>query len=122
MGWNILGHHRPSPNDRVFSDGNRAKDLCPDGNGDAVSQGGVALRSTKLGDIRRVIDAEGYSLVQGHVVSNLGSLADYDTHAVVNEKATANPGPRMDFNSSHESRKVGNQAWQNGHAVGKQHV
>jgi hypothetical protein len=69
-----------------------------------------------------VIDAEGYSLVQGHVVSNLGSLADYDTHAVVNEKATANPGPRMDFNSSDESRKVGNQAWQNGHTVGKQHV
>ena len=42
--------------------------------------------------------AQGDAVINQAVVANLGGLANNDPHAVVNDKAAANPGARVDLN------------------------
>jgi hypothetical protein len=50
--------------------------------------------------------AERDALVKGHIVANNRSLANDDTHPVVNKEASADHGAGMNFNASQESREM----------------
>src|SRR4029453_9963595 len=46
--------------------------------------------------------AEGDPVVEHHVVAEDRGLADHDAHAVVDEEASADRGPRMDLHAREE--------------------
>jgi hypothetical protein len=56
--------------------------------------------------------AQGNALIEGDVVADLGGFADDDAHAVVDEEAPADPGPRVDLDAGHPAAEIGHQARQ----------
>ncbi len=51
--------------------------------------------------------AQGHALVQGHVITNFGGLANDDAHAVVDEEAAADLGARVNLDAGQPTPKVG---------------
>src|SRR5258706_7639356 len=56
--------------------------------------------------------AQRHALVNQHVVADLGSLADHHAHAVVDEEAPPDAGPRVDVDTSHGAGKLRDHARQ----------
>ena len=54
--------------------------------------------------------AQDNTLIEEDVISDFSCFADYHTHSVVDKKAPANRGARVDFNAGEKSVKVGDAA------------
>ena len=78
----------------------RAKHLCARANHDVIAKRGVTLTNV----LTRT--AEGHALIKRTVVAYLGSLADDDSHTVVNKESLAYRRARMDLNTREETRKL----------------
>src|SRR5204862_4297795 len=66
----------------------------------ASADRGMALVVDLGGSIhRRRNAAQGDSVIQGHIIADFGSLADHDSHPVVDEKAPANRSAGMDLDA-----------------------
>src|SRR5512135_3241873 len=82
-GGHILHHHRIGADLRAVADVDRAKHLRARADHHAVAYGGMALAMLPGSA------AQGHAVIHGHVVADLGRLADHHAHAVVDEEAPA---------------------------------
>jgi hypothetical protein len=56
---------------------------------------------------------QGHALVHSHIVANNSRLTNHHTHAVIDEKATADRSSGMDLNSSKKSADMRDESrWQ----------
>ena len=86
---------------RSVADGDRSEQLRPRPDRDVVLHRGVALAGGKSGA------AQGDPLIEGHVVSDPGGLADHHPRAVVDEQAVADVGGGMDLDPRGRAREGG---------------
>src|SRR6266581_9157542 len=73
----FLDHHRVGADARAGADADRAEDLGPGADDDAVAQRRVALAGIPGGA------AERHAVIEGDIVADLGGLADDDAGAVI---------------------------------------
>ena len=45
-------------------------------------------------------------MIEGHVIADLGSLTNNDTHAMINKETAADFGPGMNFNPCQQARQL----------------
>jgi hypothetical protein len=79
------------------ADRDRPEHLRARSDGDVVLHGGVTLAGRKPGA------AERDSLIQGHVVADLGGLADHDPHPMVDDEALADQRRGVDLDPGHRA-------------------
>src|SRR5437763_1931770 len=96
--------HRSSTNLDVISDADIAQNFRTGSDYDAVADGRMPL----AGILPR--SAERHALVQQHVVSDLGCLADHHAHSVIDEETAPDSRARMDLDARHRSRELRNDA------------
>ena len=53
--------------------------------------------------------AQGDTLIEGHIVADLGGLADHHAHAVIDEEAPPDPRARVDLDPGHEAADLGDE-------------
>jgi hypothetical protein len=95
-------------------DGLAAEDGCVGVDDDVVLDRRMALvRRQRLGDRER---AQGHSLVELHVVADLGRFADHDAGAVVDDDRMAERRAGVDVDAGPLVRPLGQHARQDGHA------
>ena len=80
-----------------------AEDFRSAANEHVVSDGGVALALVLAST------AQGDSMVEKHIVSHFGGLADDDAHAVVNDEPAADLGPGVDLDACPEPVPLGDE-------------
>src|SRR5207247_8268994 len=78
--------------------------LRPRADDDSLPERRVALALVPRGP------AEGHAVVQGAVVSQFRSLADHDSHAVVDEHAPSHFCPGMNLDAGEKTRDVRHEA------------
>jgi len=108
VGRHVARYDRPGTDNCTLTDCDGAENLGPHGDGHPVSQRWVALCASHRRDVCRVIDPKGHTLIESDVVANLCRLADDHTHSVVNEEATTDRRPRVDFDPGKEAGDVRN--------------
>ena len=84
---------------RLSSDGDRPQNLGPGTDGHPVANGRMTFPLIKTGS------TEGDALVDGHVVTDLGCLADNHSVGVVDEDARAERGGGVDLDAREQSRQ-----------------
>ena len=94
----IVDDHGVRTNRAIGADLHRPQHLRAGTNGHAVTNRGVTLH------LLQGTAAQGYAVVEHHVVANLGGLTNHDTHAVIDEEAAANRGARVNL---HAGQKTG---------------
>ncbi len=95
-----LGHHSIGADLGARTDGKRTEHLRARPDYNAIFQRRVALAFVPG------CAAQGHALVQGHVITNLGGLANNDAHAVVDKETTADLGARMNLNPGQPTAEV----------------
>src|SRR6478752_2181373 len=98
--WHVFQHDRPSANASAVADGDRAEHLGPNTDDDVVAERWMALAALLAGA------AERDALVEGDVITDDCGFADYDAHAVVDEKAAPDRGAGMNFDPGQEAGKM----------------
>ena len=101
---------------RAVADRDRPEHLRARPDRDVVLHGRVALAGGKAGA------AERHALIQGHVVADLGGLADHHPHPVVDDEARADLRRRVDLDPGHRARERRDQPRQQRHAGAVQRV
>jgi hypothetical protein len=96
VGRHILDDHGAATDARAVADRDRPQDLRADADDDIIAQRRVALPTALACASKRHI------LVQDDVVPDDCRLADHDTHAVVDEKASADLCAGMNLDSGQE--------------------
>src|SRR5579871_3573715 len=83
----VIGHgmdyHRAGPNAHVIADADIAQYFRSRAHNHMIAERGVALAGFIAGA------AEGHTLVEEHVIADLGRFSDDYAHAVIDEKAAA---------------------------------
>ncbi len=87
-----LDHHRVRADPAARTDLDCAQDLCPGADHHVVAQSGVAFT------LFEADTAQGDLVIKGDIIADLGSLADHDAHAVVDEETPADHRAGMDLN------------------------
>jgi hypothetical protein len=87
-------------NAAIFPHSNVAQDLRSTADDHAIVEGGVTLSVFLAGT------AESYSLIQSHVVTDRGGLADHDSHTVINEQSPPDLRPRMNLYPRNKARQL----------------
>ncbi len=113
-GGHRLGHHRIRANLGAFTHLKRPKDLGSGTHNHPIFQGGVSLALVPTGA------AQGHALIQGDIVTNLSSLTNNHTQAVIDKEAAPDLGPRMDLNSGKPATDGGQKTGQPFQVVGPQ--
>lgn len=106
FGRNILGDHRVGTNAGVMADGDGTENLGAGADQHAISKSRMALAGIP-GD-----PAEGHTVIKGHIVADLGGLADHHATAMIDEEAPANGGAGMDVDLADEPRQKAQQPGQ----------
>ena len=83
---------------------NGPRTLAPGTHHHVILQGGMAL------GLLPAHPAQGYAMIEGDIVADLGGLADHHPHAVVDEEALADCGAGVDLDAGQESAQVGAEA------------
>ena len=97
--------------DGVFAhDGVSAENGCPCVNGDVVLDGGVTLFAGKFLAASCGKGAEGYALVNLHVLADDSSFANHDAGAMIDKKVFADGGSRVNVDARSGVRVFGHQS------------
>src|SRR6185437_6530193 len=84
----------------AVADGDRSQYLGAGADDHAVAEGRVALALLERGA------AQGHALIKGHLVADLGRLADHHPHAMVDEEAAADGGAGMDLDAGQDPAEM----------------
>ena len=60
---------------------------------------------------RKTQSAQGYALIDFHMVADHASLTDHDASTVINKKALTNLGTRMDIDSRFSMHPLAQHSW-----------
>src|SRR5947208_2812870 len=93
----FLQHDRRRADAGAMADPEGTQDLGSRAHDDIVADGGMALLPALLAG--RPSAAQRHTVIKGAVVADLGGLADYDTHAVIDEQPAADAGAGMDLDA-----------------------
>lgn len=97
---NIPKHYRSRADSRVLADDDVPQNLGPATDNHPIADCRVAFALVQAGATK------GDALIDSDVVANLGRLADYHSHAVIDEKPAADAGSRMYFNAGEKTRNL----------------
>ena len=95
-----------TPDARPIPHLNGTQNLGSGADDHVVADGGVALSLVLPGA------AQGYSLVNGYIIANFGSLSHDHAHPVVDKESRSDLGPGMDLDPRQETGKIGYHAGQ----------
>ena len=103
-GRHVLHDHGPGPHPGMGSDVHGAEDLPPGSDNDTIAEGWVPLLPLEAGAAQR------HSLVQHHVIADLGGLADHDTHAVIDDESSPDRGTGVNLDTGHGAAQLADES------------
>ncbi len=104
VGRHVVDDHGVGADLRPLAHVDRAEQLGARAHDHVVPDGGVALAALEAGAAQR------HTLVERHVVADLGGLADHHSCAVVDEQRLPDLGGRVDLHAGGDPGRVGQQA------------
>src|SRR6185312_2427235 len=96
----VAEHDRTGTDSAVLANCDIAENLCSAADHDVVLKSGMAFALFLAGA------TESPSLIKRDIISNDRSLADDDTHPVIDEETAADLRAGMDFNTSQQARDL----------------
>ena len=118
-----MGDEHVGANHAVFANHRlAAQDGCTGVNSDVVLNGGVALLAPQALAAPGGQSAQGYALVDFHMVANHRGFAHHDAGAVVNEKVFSDGGTGVDVDAGHAVGVFRHHPGQHGNSQGVQHM
>ena len=94
---NRAKHDRPRPDLHVVPNFDRAKNLSANADYDVVADRRVPFAPL----LARA--PQGYALIERNAIADLGGLADYDAHPMVDKESFADRGSGVDFDARKEA-------------------
>ena len=112
-GWHAAGEPDIAANCGAAADGNPAEDGCAGVNDNIILYDGMPCRSFEQGAVivnGESFGPEGHSLLETHVCANDSGFADDNAGAMVDKKAAADLGSRMNIDSGIGMGNLGDDA------------